>query len=550
MSDRIKTGSPGLDSILCGGFLRHNSILLKGAPGTGKTSLGVQILLQGVRDEGEGAVICSFEQFPQQLMRDTRAFGWDLQKFIDEDRLRILYIEPSDLIVPAGGASPQILSRLFEEAEAVGARRLLVDSVSHFNRIDVDPVERRALLLHFLNETKADGMTPILTSEISAGRDGEFSFEEYLVDEALLLHNDPVTSTASLPQRSVEVVKTRGHAHVQGRHPLAFRPDGIEVFPHILPEPFGEKEMADRTIQPVSSGVKGVDQLLCGGYSEGAAAILAGMSGTFKTTLAAAFLAEGARADEEGWLLTFEETPQYLVKTQGRRGVDLAAGVDSGKIRIAHYVPKKCSLDEIFADLKARLDTGRLKRVVIDGLGGFERSIDNPDAYKDYLAMFLAALGRAGTTTLLTQKLSRVSQANPIADIRYVSMVDTVVYLGAVEIESRIHKVISILKSRGSCAEPDLRELVCGPSGLHVATKFHGLSGILQGTARGQYKQTVENIFQPLYFVRDFAAIGAGDQADDAQRRKILGDILAQVETLDGALKDFFGFDPEETKKQ
>jgi circadian clock protein KaiC len=548
MNHRITTGVAGLDTILCGGFLRHNSILLKGAPGTGKTLLGTQILLHGLLAEGEGAIICSFEQFPQQLFRDMNSFGMDLERLAEDERLSVFFLKPEDLISPGSSSQTPLLSRIFTLAEERGVRRMLVDSISHFNRVSPDPVTCRAVLLQFINAVKSTGITPILTAEMGSATERDFSFEEYLVDEVVLLHNDLAGSTASLPQRAIEVTKTRGHDHLRGRHPFRILDTGIAAYPHVLPKPFGPDELAGTGLQAVGSGVAGVDRLIGGGFPRGTSTILAGMSGTYKTTLACQFLAEGARQGERGLLITFEETPQLLIQMQAQRGVDLAAGIDAGLLKIAHYVPKECCLDAIFADLCAELDTG-LTRVVIDSLDDFERALDQPEATKEYLGMFLAALTRARATSILTQKLHEVSSVNPIADIRFTSMVDTVIYLGNVEIESRIRKVISVLKSRGSAAQSDLCEIRCGPAGLEVTDKFHGLSGILQGTAHGQYKQTVENIFQPLYFIRDFAQMGAAEGMDPEARRKILADILGQVDTLDSALKDRFGFDPEEAKK-
>ncbi|MFP4379945.1 MAG: ATPase domain-containing protein [Candidatus Sumerlaeia bacterium] len=548
MSNFISTGIAGLDTILEGGFLRHNSILLKGAPGTGKTSLGIQILLEAI-ENGEAAIICSFEQFPQQLYRDSEAFGWNLQVLEAEDKLRILYIKPEDLVTPKGHANPPIISRIHEIAEELGVTRLLLDSVTHFNRVSNDPVACRSLLMHFSTVVKCMGITPILTSELLQAHSREYSFEEYLVDEVVMLHNELAAATSSLPQRTIEITKSRGHSHIPGRHPFVFSDSGIVVYPHVLPEPFEAEEMSDLELGVVSSGIKGIDNLMGGGYPESGAAMIAGMSGTFKSSLAGAFLAEGARNGQKGLLITFEETPQQFVRNLKSRGVDLADAFQKGDVQIRHYVPKRNSLDEIFHDLVAQMRDNGVKRVVIDSIDDFERSVDNVEARKDYFGMFLAALKRHGATSVFTQKIQRSSGSNPLADIRYVSMVDTVIYLGTVEIESRIHKAISVLKCRSASPDADLREIACGPEGIQVGSKFHGLSGILEGVAHGQYKATVENIFQPLYFIRDFANMGTGEAVNDEDRRKIVNDIASQLGNLEKALKDHFGFDPEEEKR-
>jgi circadian clock protein KaiC len=548
MTTRVQTGIDGLDRILCGGFLRHNSILLKGAPGTGKTSLGIQILMRGILEDSEAGIVCSFEQFPQQLYRDALAFGWNLEQDVHSGRLAVFFMKPIDLMCREGSPESPLLTQLFEKAEAIGAGRILIDSVSHFIQSGGDPGERRGDLLRFINALKAAGLTPILTAEAQQCGLREYSFEEYLVDEVVLLHNESGDFEPSLPRRTLEIIKTRGHEHVRGRHPFVFGPHGIDVYPHILPASYTADEMADSGLEPVSTGVEGIDGFLGGGYLRGTVAIVAGMSGTYKTTLAASFLADGAKKGEKGLLVTFEEMPRQMTKMLAGRGVDLVPGLESGLVEICHYVPKECCLDAIYADLRKRLEGG-LRRVVVDSLDGFERSIDNTTEYRDYLGMFLAALRRAGATTLLTQKLQHVSTNNPLADIRYASMTDTIVYLGNVEFNSEIHKVISILKSRGANPDTSLREIFCDGTGLHVSHKFHGLSGILQGNAHGQFKKTVEDVFQPLYYLRDFAQIGAGAEGIEAKKAiELFQNMLGQIESLDEALKDHFGFDPEKQK--
>ncbi|HBF34331.1 TPA: hypothetical protein DDW35_07180 [Candidatus Sumerlaeota bacterium] len=233
-----------------------------------------------------------------------------------------------------------------------------------------------------------------------------------------------------------------------------------------------------------------------------------------------------------------------------QRGIDLAGAVQSGAVAVRHFISKQTSLEEVFARLCAQVNEEKITRVVIDSLDDFERYVENEEMVKDYLTMFLAALARAGATVVFTQQLQALSGGNPISDIRHASLVDTVVYLGSVEIDSRIHKVISALKTRGGAADADLREIECDARGLHVTHKFNGLSGILQGSAQGQRKETVENVFQPLYFIRDFAQMGAGDDVTDAQRRGVLNNILNQLGSLESALQEYFGFNPEDEKKK
>jgi hypothetical protein len=148
---------------------------------------------------------------------------------------------------------------------------------------------------------------------------------------------------------------------------------------------------------------------------------------------------------------------------------------------------------------------------------------------------------RRGVTVALTQRIERLTGTNPISDIRHVTVVDTIIYLGLAEIESRIEKVISVLKHRGADADAQLRGLICGSDGLEITQGFLGLSGVLGGTPLGQRKHQVEQIFQPLYVLRDFLKMARDSGMSEAQRLEILGNLSAEADRLIDLMIEQFG---------
>jgi hypothetical protein len=119
-------------------------------------------------------------------------------------------------------------------------------------------------------------------------------------------------------------------------------------------------------------------------------------------------------------------------------------------------------------------------------------------------------------------------------------LADTIVYLGLAEIESRLEKVIAVLKHRGGRAEGDLRSISCSAAGLEVSERFVGLSGVLAGAPQGKRKAQIETIFQPLYFVRDFLTLAAKPSIDPAKREQMLKNLSLETDKLIERLGAYF----------
>jgi KaiC/GvpD/RAD55 family RecA-like ATPase len=470
------------------------------------------------------------------------SFGWDIEKLTAGGKLETLFVAPEDLMPVAAHLDSLVVGRVQEAADRTGAVRVLIDSVSHFKRASNDPMVQRTLLMGFINQLKTMGLTPILTAELGSHADEAIDFEEYVVDCVLVLEL-ALRPGQPLPERTIEVRKARGQSHLGGKHPFKFTSQGIEVFPHRLPRPLALSDLGDRPAGFVSSGIRGLDRMLQGGFPAGVPSLVAGVSGTYKTTVLAQFLAAGATAGEPGLLISFEEPPPYLVQVMRQRGIDLEAAVREGRLQLWHRVAKACPLDELFYQLQSEIEAHAVKRIAIDSLNDFERCVAESSRSKDYLVMFNDLLTRRGVTALWTQKIDRLTDRSPIGDIRCLSQFDTVVFLGQVEIESVLRKVVSVLKGRGARCEGDLRAIECGPAGLVVSDKFYGLAGILEGSPRGQYKKTIEEILQPVVSVRDFLKMARRESLSAEQRSTLYDNMDVLLGNLDSRLREHFGIE-------
>lgn len=223
-TERVATGITGLDEMLRGGFLRGSAVLLRGAPGTGKTSLALQFLVHGARN-GEPGVMISFEEFPQSIHRDAEALGWNLQELEQQQLVRLHFTSPQ-VLLDSLQSPHSALTRLLMDS---GIRRVALDSVTHFTRVTGDPVELRRVYNTLINALKREQVTSLLV-----GEDSRFELQRYeqgklsyIVDTIVLLRYVEIDSAV---QRAVTVIKMRGSSHARDirRYEIS-RENGIVV---------------------------------------------------------------------------------------------------------------------------------------------------------------------------------------------------------------------------------------------------------------------------------------------------------------------------------
>lgn len=223
--NRVKTGIPGLDEMLRGGFLPQTANLVEGAPGTGKSTLGMQFIYHGIVAHEEPGLILTFEEFPQQYYRDAASFGWDFRKLEQEGKLRIVMSSPEVSRVDL----EQVEGRIERHVKDIGAKRILVDSLSHFTRISEEPARLRNIVYGFVNALKRYDLTSILTRESIAllgEEDEEDNAFAFMVDSYVLLRYVEIESAL---RRALLVLKMRGSDHDKEIRQFAITGRGIEL---------------------------------------------------------------------------------------------------------------------------------------------------------------------------------------------------------------------------------------------------------------------------------------------------------------------------------
>ncbi len=254
--DRAKTGIEGLDRLLYGGFLRGDAVIVAGAPGTGKTSLGMQYLYNGIVHYREPGLFITFEEFPERIYRDAQNFGWDFRALEDEGKLKVLFTSPEVLqqdVVRDQGIVHEMLTE-------IGATRVVVDSISNLQGAAENPRKFRESVYALVNALKAESLTAVLTRELREAEEVGTGAEEFVADALIQLTSSYVMGHR---MRYLEVLKSRGTPHVQIPSIYFLGDGGLRVMPPFQ-EPFYRFEEA------ASTGIPQLDDLLGGGIPYGA----------------------------------------------------------------------------------------------------------------------------------------------------------------------------------------------------------------------------------------------------------------------------------------
>ena len=223
--DRVATGITGLDDMLHGGLLRGSAALIEGAPGTGKSTIGMQFIHYGATKADEPGLILTFEMFPRQYYRDAANYGWDFRALEAANKLRVVMSSPEVSRADLQRVNGQIEGMM----ETIGARRILVDSLSHFERMTRDPVELRLMVYEFINGLKRLGLTVMLTRENAALLGETADTEEdlaFVVDAYILLR---YVELAGSVRRALLVLKLRGSDHAKDIRQYEITAHGLEV---------------------------------------------------------------------------------------------------------------------------------------------------------------------------------------------------------------------------------------------------------------------------------------------------------------------------------
>ena len=469
--NRLATGVPGLDEVLGGGLPEFSFNIIAGPPGSGKTTLAHQIMFKVATPERPALYFTVLGEPPLKMLRYMQQFD-----FFDSEKVNhsIRFVNLSD--DTASGDLDKVLAKIVAAVEEHGPSVVFVDSFRSVMLASRDQGHSYITLQQFVQKLgllmTSWQATTFLIGEYFTDADPNPVFT--VADGLVWLRQSAQRNSVV---RKMEIMKMRGQATVAGLHTFRISAKGIKVFPPAQPDSLTSRLPAAGSRPRLGMGVAGLDALMGGGVPRGYSLLIAGPSGSGKTVMAAAFLAEGARRGETGVIAAFEQRPG-LASAQ-----PVADLIDSGSVGVVDTREANLSVDEMSMLLIAEIRRLKASRVVIDSLSGFELALAPTfrEDFRESLARMVAALASTGATVLMTSELE-----DRYTDLRFspygtAFLTDAIIVQRYIELNSRLERVLAVVKVRASSHSNELRLFNIDKDGIHIGEMLVDQEGLLGG---------------------------------------------------------------------
>lgn len=463
----MSSGVEGLDEILRGGLPGPHLYLVQGGPGTGKTTIGLQFLLEGVK-QGEDVLYISLSQSRAELEGIARSHGWSLEHVhIEELKEEAEAVREDDqtIFFTSDLRLDRTRERIDEVIEELKPSRVVYDSVLEIRELSGDNSRFRREILGFKARLARLGICAFLIdvtqeyggdSELESLAHGIFCLDRWL----------PAYGAA---RRRIEIRKMRGVNHSSGIHDFKLLSgDGIVVYPRIVPS--DEPETKDQDL--IKSEVQHLDEMLGGGMEAGTSTLIIGQSGTGKSTIASVYAEAALERGEAVSLFLFEERKETFFRRSEGLGLQLREHMESGLLELFDFDPAELSPGQFAQVVRRSVEENNVRVVVIDSFTGFINALPSKDEGVSQMHTLLKYLSRKGVLTILivAQHGLLGMDMQTGVDVSYLG--DTVLFLRMGEENARINRSIAVVKKRHGPHELDVRDLtISADEGLMVHKK-------------------------------------------------------------------------------
>ncbi|MDB5918506.1 MAG: circadian clock protein KaiC [Massilia sp.] len=473
----LSTGIPGLDTILGGGLTSDRLFLVEGEPGTGKTTLALQFLHEGVR-RGESVIYITLAETRVELKAVAASHGWSMDGIHVEDIIpdeNILHPEQQFTIFhPSEIEMGMTTQRILDAIEKCKPTRVVLDSLSELQLLAESPLRYRRQVLALKQYLAGKGCTTLFLDDRTA-LSGDLQVRSVAHGVIML---ELISQAYGSERRRVRIVKYRGIAFRGGSHDYKITTGGLVVFPRLIAAQ--SRVMVER--KQLSSGLAELDALTGGGLDEGTSTLISGPPGTGKSSLCAQYAYAATQRGQKAAMFLFEEAGNNLLLRSSGLKMDLRGALDAGLLDIQQIDPAEMSPGE-FMQAVVDAEAAGARVIVIDSLNGYLKAMPDERFLATHMHELLTYLGQRGVVTMLVGVQQGLIGTNMSTALDASYIADTVIMLRYFEARGKVRQAISVFKKRVGKHERTIRLFSMTPEkGIcvgDVLTNFHGiLTGI------------------------------------------------------------------------
>lgn len=478
-TERVSTGNSGLDLILRGGLPANRLYLIEGMPGSGKTTLALEFLLQGLR-AGEPVLYITLSETAEELKVVADSHGWSL------DGVDLFELASAEEVLGVGrdqsilhswemelGSTIQLIR---EEVERVKPKRIVFDSLSEMRLLAQDPLRYRRQLLFLKQFFSGRDTTVLLVDDMTGSVGGRDNHLHSLCHGVITLER--LTLDFGAARRRMQVQKMRGVEFIAGYHDLVIRKGGLDIFPRLIAAEHHKPFVGE----PVPSGIAQLDAMLNGGPARGTSTLVTGPAGAGKTTLALQYLAAACERGEHSVIYEFDERIGTMISRARAFGIDLVKHMESGCLAVRQIDPAEIAPGQFAAMVREEIEQRQTRIILIDSLNGYVAAMPQEQQLILQLHELLSYLNQAGVVTFLINPQQGFFGTMQTGGLNVSYIADIVILLRFFENGGRIRKAISIVKNRSGPHEDTIRELRIDAKGVRVGEALVEFKGVLTGT--------------------------------------------------------------------